>query len=90
MGEEGVKSLASFPDKSAYDRIMSRGGKLYYNAPCMIVIPIKEAVPKGAHFKERLGFPEGYEIDIAVLLGFAENPGGKPHELDMDKLSFVE
>lgn len=50
----------------------------------------KEAVPKGAHFKERLGFPEGYEIDIAVLLGFAENPGGKPHELDMDKLSFVE
>lgn len=80
MDEEGVKSLASFPDKSAYDRIMSRGGKLYYNAPCMIVIPIKEAVPKGAHFKERLGFPEGY----------AENPGGKPHELDMDKLSFVE
>lgn len=129
MDAEGMKILASFPDQSAYERIMSRGGKLFYNAPCMIVVPIKEAVPKGAelfdcgimsenialaatslgidslicgfatfsfagdkgaYFKKRLKFPEGYEIGIAVLLGYAANPGGKPHELDMDKLSFVE
>ncbi len=129
MEAEGMKVLASFPDKSAYNRIMGRGGKLFYDAPCMIVVPIKEAVPKGAelfdcgivsenialaatslginslicgfaalsfagdkgaYFKERLGFPESYGIGIAVLLGYAANPGGKPHELDMDKLSFVE
>ncbi len=129
MEAEGMKNLASLPDKSAYERIMGRGGKLFYHAPCMIVVPIKEAEPKGAAlfdcgivsqnialaatslridslicglaafsfagdkgttFKERLGFPEGYEIGIAVLLGYAANPGGKPHALDMDKLSFVE
>ena len=129
MDAEGMKILVSFPDKSIYERILGRGGKLYYNAPCMIVVPIKESVPngaelfdcgivsenialaatslgidslicglaafsfagdKGANFKERLGFPDGYALGIAVLLGYAANPGGKPHELDMDKLSFVE
>ncbi len=129
MDTEGMKILAALPDKSAYERIMSRGGRLYYNAPCMIVVPIKEAVPKGAElfdcgivsenialaatslgidslicglaafsfagdkgvcFRERLRFPDGYEIGIAVLLGYAKNPGGRPHELDMNKLSFVE
>ena len=126
---EGMKNLAAFPDKSTYDRIMSRGGKLYYNAPCMIVVPIAKAEPtgaelfdcgivsanialaaaslgvdslicglaafsfagdKGAEFKERLGFPAGYEIGIAVLLGYAANHGGKPHEPDLTKISVVE
>jgi hypothetical protein len=117
------------PDKSMYERIMSRGGKLYYDAPCMIVVPIAKAEPagaelfdcgivsenialaatslgvdnlicglaafsfvgeKGTEFKQRLGFPEGYEIGIAVLLGHAANPGGKPHEPDMSKISIIE
>jgi nitroreductase len=38
--EEGLRVLASLPDSSAYDRIQSRGGKLFYNAPCMIFVPI--------------------------------------------------
>ena len=126
---EGMKNLAAFPDKSTYERILSRGGKLYYNAPCMIVVPIAKAEPagaelfdcgivsenialaatalgvnslicglvvfsfsgeKGAAFKKQLGFPEGYEIGIAVLLGYAENPGGKPHEPDLDKITWIE
>jgi len=126
---EGMKNLAAFSDKSAYDRIMSRGGKVYYNSPCMIVVPVAKAEPAGAelfdcgivsenialaaaslgvdslicglaafsfagdkdeYFKKRLGFPEGYEIGIAVLLGYAESPGGKPHELDTSKISWVE
>lgn len=127
MEAEGLRVLAAFRDKSAYERIMGRGGKLFYNAPCMIVVPIKEddskdlfdcgivsenialaatalgidslicglaafsfVGDKGETFKDRLGFPEGYGIGIAVLLGYAVNPGGKPHELDMSKLSFVE
>ncbi|GHU69408.1 nitroreductase [Clostridia bacterium] len=125
---EGMKNLAVYPDKTAYDRIMSRGGKLYYNAPCMIIVPIKTGNPpgaeyfdcgivsenialaaaglnidslicglaafsfngeRGAEFKQRLGFPEGYELGIAVLLGYAENPGGKPHEPDLSKISYI-
>ena len=126
---EGMKNLAAFPDTGMYDRIMSRGGKMYYNAPCMIVVPIAKAEPAGAElfdcgivvenialaatslgidnlicglaafsfagkrdaeFKERLGFPEGYEIGIAALLGYAANPGGKPHEPDLSKITIVE
>jgi len=126
---EGMKNLADFPDKSAYERIMARGGKIYYNAPCHVIVPIAGTQPAGAElfdcgivaenialaatslgidslicglsafsfagargeeFKRRLGFPEGYEIGIAVLLGYAAVPGGKPHEPDLDKISWIE
>ena len=126
---EGMKNLAAFPDKSTYERILSRGGKLYYNAPCMIVVPVAKAEPagaelfdcgivsenialaatalgidslicglaafsfaegKGTEFKKRLGFPEGYEIGIAVLLGYAEKADGKPHEPDLSKISWIK
>lgn len=128
MEAEGMRVLAAMPDKTIYDRIMSRGGRLYYNAPCMIVVPIAKAEPAGAElidcgiiaenialaatslgidnlicglaalsfagargeeFKGRLGFPAGYEIGLAVLLGYAQNPG-KPHEPDMAKISFIK
>lgn len=126
---EGMKALAAFPDKSLYARIQSRGGKLYYNAPCMMVVPVAKAEPAGAElfdcgivaenialsatalgidnlicgfaafafagekgegFKKRLGFPQGYEIGIAVLLGYAKTPGGKPHEPDLNKITWIE
>ncbi|MDL2233298.1 nitroreductase family protein [Ruminococcaceae bacterium OttesenSCG-928-L11] len=38
MDAEGMRMLAEGPDKSTYDRFMERGGTLYYNAPCMILI----------------------------------------------------
>jgi nitroreductase len=38
LDAEGVGILASADDKSVYERIMSRGGKLFYNAPCMVVV----------------------------------------------------
>jgi len=126
---EGMKNVAALPDKALYDRVMSRGGKMYYNAPCMIVVPIGKAEPAGAElldcgivaenialaatslginnlicglskmsfagerraeFERRLGFPEGYEIGIAVLLGYAANSGGQPHEPDLSKISIIE
>lgn len=37
---EGMSYLASLEDKSAYQRIMDRGGKLFYGAPCLIVVAI--------------------------------------------------
>jgi len=38
MDAEGMKALAAADDKSAYERIMSRGGKMFYNAPCLFII----------------------------------------------------
>lgn len=48
MDREGIEVLSTMEDKTMYERIMSRGGKLFYNAPAMIIIAIKEALPKGA------------------------------------------
>lgn len=126
---EGMKNFSAFSDKSMYERILSRGGKLYYNAPCQIVVPVGRTEPVGAElfdcgivaghialaaaslgidslicglaafsfagengaaFKKRLGFPEGYEIGISVLLGYARNAGGKPHAPDESKISVIE
>lgn len=41
MEEAGLNHLAAMEDKSHYDRIMERGGKLFYHAPCMIVVPVE-------------------------------------------------
>ena len=40
MESEGMSYLAGMEDKSAYNRIMARGGRLFYGSPCMIVVPI--------------------------------------------------
>lgn len=40
MESEGMSYLASMEDKTSYNRIMERGGRLFYGAPCMIVVPI--------------------------------------------------
>jgi nitroreductase len=38
MDGAAMKILAEAEDKTAYDRFMERGGRLYYNAPCMFLI----------------------------------------------------
>ena len=38
--KEAMNILKDMEDKSTYERIMSRGGKVYYNAPCMIIVTI--------------------------------------------------
>lgn len=37
---EAISYLGSMEDKSSYNRIMERGGKIFYGAPCMVVIAI--------------------------------------------------
>ena len=37
MDVEGMKALSEAENKNVYERILSRGGKLFYNAPCMII-----------------------------------------------------
>lgn len=125
--DETVKRMAELPEYAKfYELVQSTGMKLFYNAPCMAVLPIDASNPyapydcgilsqticlaaeslgvashivainsiafdgeKGAALKERLGFPEGYEFGLAVLLG-TEAAEGAPHELDEAKVSFIE
>lgn len=42
---EGLSYLAGLEDNSTYQRIMERGGRLFYGAPCMIVVPIDTTQP---------------------------------------------
>jgi nitroreductase len=39
MDAEIMSIITAFEDKSMYNRIQSRGGKVFYNAPCMIMVP---------------------------------------------------
>lgn len=39
--DAGMSHIVGLEDKSVYERIMGRGGKLFYNAPCMIIVPVE-------------------------------------------------
>ncbi len=117
-----MEMLSKLEDQSIYNRIMGRGGKLYYNAPCMFVIAkqagtdldcgiVAENIAlaasalglgnvicglmklsydsaKGTEYAAKL-IPEGYEHGMAVLVGYATNPEGTPHEPDMSKIRYI-
>ena len=38
MDAEGMKIFSQQEDKTTYDRMMNRGGTIYYNAPCMFLV----------------------------------------------------
>lgn len=38
LDTEGMNILSVAEDKSVYERMMARGGKLFYNAPCMVMV----------------------------------------------------
>jgi len=127
MDEDGVRTLTGRDDKSAYDRVQERGGKMFYNAPCMFLI-VKPTgtgffnvdmdcgivcenislaaaslglgsvicgmagIPflgtNGDLFTKKAGIPDDWGFGIAVLVGYAAEPGA-PHEPDKSKISFV-
>ena len=123
LDAESVAVLAA-GDKAGYERIMSRGGKVFYNAPCMILIAsdgsgyaamdcgiVSQNValaahslglgnvicgmagipfngPRGAEFKKRVKFPEGFGFGVAVLIGAAKS-GKAPHEPDAVKVTYI-
>jgi hypothetical protein len=43
MDAECVRLLAAREDKTAYERVKSRGGMAYYNTPCMIMVTINDS-----------------------------------------------
>jgi len=38
LDAESINILAAAEDKSVYERIKTRGGKVFYNAPCMVMV----------------------------------------------------
>jgi len=122
MDVESMRMLAESEDKTAYNRFVERGGKMFYNAPCMFMILQKPgsgldcgivsenialaatslglgnvicgmaAVPltgeKGDCYKEKIGFPDGWEFGMAVLVGYAK-AAGAPHAPDMSKIRYL-
>ncbi|MCL2703402.1 MAG: nitroreductase family protein [Defluviitaleaceae bacterium] len=52
----------------------------------MLRIPLNGA--RGEEFKQKIGFPEGWEFGMSVLVGYAGKPG-TPHEPDMSKIRYI-
>ena len=129
LEEDALSALKAAADQSTYDRIMSRGGLLFYNAPVLLMVAYKPSPtfntgidvgilcenialaahslglatcihglagipfggPHAAEYKQRFGFPEGYEFGIAVLAGYAKPEFPKaPHEPDSTKVSYID
>ena len=38
LDAEGMKLLSNEEDKTMYENMMARGGKLFYNAPCLVLV----------------------------------------------------
>jgi len=53
------------------------------------MLRIALAGEREAEFSKRLGIPDGYGFGTSVLLGYATEPGGKPHVPDLAKISYV-
>jgi len=125
MDAEAMNIAAGWDDKSTYERMISRGGKMFYDAPCLIFVAsdgsewstldcgiVSQNIALAAHslglgsvicgmariplggsrgeeFKKRLKFPEGYTFGMSVCVGKAKS-GKAPHELDMNKVTYVK
>ena len=124
MDAAAMDILRASDDKTSYNRMMERGGRMFYNAPCMVMVTtdgsgfasmdcgilsqnvalasqslglgsvicgmagIPLSGERGEEFKRRMGFPQGHEFCIAVLVGAAKT-AGVPHELDLGKVSYI-
>lgn len=53
----------------------------------MAAIPFQG--PKGEVFKQKVGFTDGWEFGISVLVGYAKD-AGTPHEPDMSKICYIK
>ena len=117
-------SILKAENEEAYQRMMGRGGKVMYNAPCLIIIAKNETdyatldagiatqnvalaahamglgnvicgmarIPlggkNGVEWTKRFQIPEGYSFGMSICVGEAKS-GKAPHELDLDKITYV-
>lgn len=127
LNEEALQVLKNDPDPSLYERIKSRGGVVYYNAPCMVLvlkdadskhgicdsgimvqtmslaatslgidsvicamaaIPFSDKSKKAAEYKKKVGWEEGQEFAMGILLGQG-NMTKEPHAIRPEKVHYV-
>ena len=70
LDEAGMTHIAALPDKTVYERMQSRGGRLLYNAPCAIIIALN-AQPVNEYKKVDLGIAAENIVLAAASLGIA-------------------
>ena len=128
LDAQALELLKNEPNPTTYERIKSRGGAVYYNAPCMIII-LKETdnahgivdsgvmvqtialaassldinsvicamanIPfwpkneKADELKKKIGWQEGYDFAMGILLGQG-NTTKEPHTLHPEKVHYVK
>ncbi|HBU13286.1 MAG TPA: nitroreductase [Clostridiales bacterium] len=44
MDDAGMNALKQAKDKAVYNRFMERGGRLFYNAPCMFLVLMRQGM----------------------------------------------
>ena len=82
MDEEGMRILAAMEDKSTYERMMSRGGKLFYNAPCMVMVasPSEGASPMDCGILSQNVALAAHALGLgSVIVGMAGMPLSGPN-----------
>ncbi|MDR0290655.1 MAG: nitroreductase family protein [Treponema sp.] len=88
LDAEGMKVLSAADDKSGYDRIMSRGGKLFYNAPCMIIAATSSTNPAAMDcgiLSENIALA-AHSLGLgSVICGMANVPLSGPQGSDLKK-----
>lgn len=129
LDEAGMEFLSQVEEYAgAYESMQERGGKLFYNAPCMALLTVDESQksgyerldcgivaenivlaatsmgfgsthcgfaqlpfhgPRAAELKKKFQVPEGFEVCLAVLFGYA-NSIKEPHEPDATKLTWIK
>lgn len=70
MEAAGMAQVKALPESGIYERIQGRGGKILYNAPCMIVIAIDETNSSGFE-RVDLGIAAENIVLAATSLGLA-------------------
>ena len=123
---DDAMSILKAQGSEFYQRMLDRGGKVFYNAPCLIFIVVDATVdsaavdcgivtqnialaahsmglgnvicglaagplsgPRAQEWSKRLQIPEGYSFGMSVCIGMAQS-GKEPHELDVNKLTFID
>ena len=128
LDEYDTDALAVLKESNSefYQRMMERGGKIFYDAPCLIFIALDSTAdsamvdcgivtqnialaahsmglgnvicgmaripltgPRAEEWRKRLQIPEGYNFGMSVCVGKA-NSGKEPHDLEFDKLTYID
>ena len=80
----GMEMFKNQADQTVYNRMMSRGGKFLYNAPCMIVVAIKEGTQLDCGIVVENMALAATSLGLGnVICGMARVPLSKPEYKDV-------